>query len=278
MARKALSQTKKKQIEREEHDQLMACAVVLYQQELTKDGSQKRLGLRAVCRVVSDAHYKATKTRVDLNHNTLSNLMKGGCTKTQAAFEDRSWITHEETEEVIKFATEVAEWGFPLSHRRLKEHVDHILRARLGSKFPKNGVGLNWTYRFLEKHSKRLHVYTATSLDTQRGQAVNEEANRVYFDMVEEVQLRGDDGKPIVPECTFAMDEVGFQLSGDEGFEKVIGATGKKLQYKQQKGTRETITTLITICAAGNALNPAIIFKGKGYLVRWLQDNPAKAS
>ena len=51
------------------------------------------------------------------------------------------------------------------------------------------------------------------------------------------MQLYGDDGKPVAPECTATMDEGGFQANGNEGFERVIGATGKKLQYQQQKGT-----------------------------------------
>lgn len=74
------------------------------------------------------------------------------------------------------------------------------------------------------------------------------------------------------------MDEIGFQPNGDEGFEKVIGATGKKLQYKQQKGSCENTTALVTVGGHGGALNPAVIFKGKAHLIRWNQDNPAKAS
>ena len=80
-----------------------------------------------------------------------------------------------------------------------------------------------------------------------------------------------------VDECTFTMDEGGFQANGDEGFEHVIGAKGKKGQYQQQKGTCKKITIIATICANGTALPPAVIFKGKGYLVKWHQDNPAKA-
>ncbi|KAG5649440.1 hypothetical protein H0H81_003870 [Sphagnurus paluster] len=204
--------------------------------------------------------------------------MARGRTKAQANFQDKSWISAEESDEVVQYTVEIASWGHPLSQRRLKEHVDHILRKRLGSKFPSDSVGVNWTRHFIEKHSKRLHIYTAKPLDTARGQAVNPEANARYFDTVENVQLRGDSGKPIAPECTFAIDEIGFQPNGDEGFEKVIGAPGKKLQYKQQAGTCENTTVLVTVGAGGVALNPAIIFKGLAYLVRWKQDNPANAS
>lgn len=47
----------------------------------------------------------------------------------------------EEMEVVIDYAIECGDRGFPLSHRHLQEHVNEILQARLGDKFPKGGVG-----------------------------------------------------------------------------------------------------------------------------------------
>jgi hypothetical protein len=55
-------------------------------------------------------------------------------------------------------------------------------------------------------------MYKGWALDTQHGQAGNEAVNKQYFNLVEEVQLHGDDGEPIALECTWAMDESGFLL------------------------------------------------------------------
>jgi len=77
----------------------------------------------------------------------------------------------------------------PFSHMHLKEHVNATIHARLGEKFPKMGVGQQWTYWFLEKHSDKLHMYTVHALDTTCGQVVNEHANTKYFNMVEDLQL-----------------------------------------------------------------------------------------
>jgi len=74
------------------------------------------------------------------------------------------------------------------------------------------------------------------------------------------------------------MDEVGFQANGDEGVAKIIGAKGKKVQYQQQSGTRENITVLATVGGDGSALPPAVLYAGKGYMVKWKQENPANAS
>lgn len=52
-----------------------------------------------------------------------------------------SWLTDEESEVVINYIMECGNRGFPLSHRRLREHINEILQARLGDKFPLGGVG-----------------------------------------------------------------------------------------------------------------------------------------
>ncbi|KAF8805870.1 hypothetical protein BYT27DRAFT_7212612 [Phlegmacium glaucopus] len=169
---------------------------------------------------------------------------------------EKSWLLQEEVEEVIVYTIEL---------------------AAQGPKFPESGVGKQWTYQFVEKHSDRLHVYTTCPLDTLRGWAVNEATNVHWLDLVEDIQLQGDDGQLIAPECTWAMDEAGFQANGGEGWGKVIGAKGKKIQYQQQAGSRETMMVLLTIGANGTALPPRVIFTGKGYLVKWKQDNPVKA-
>jgi len=75
--------------------------------------------------------------------------------------------------EVIDYTIEMGEWGHPLSHLRLKEHVDENLCAQLGLKFPESGVGQQWTYYFVLKHSDQLHTYITHPLDTAHGQAVN---------------------------------------------------------------------------------------------------------
>lgn len=105
-----------------------------------------------------------------------------------------------------------------------------------------------------------------------QGQAVNLETNKEWYDIVEDIQLHGDNRKAVAPECTWAMDESGFQGNGEEGWARIIGGKGKKVQYQQQASTRENITVLVMIGANGSAL-----YAGKGYLVKWKQDNSANA-
>ncbi|KIK93752.1 hypothetical protein PAXRUDRAFT_39500, partial [Paxillus rubicundulus Ve08.2h10] len=58
----------------------------------------------------------------------------------------------------------------------------------------------------------------------------------------------------------------------------VIGAAKWKIQYQQHDGNRENITVMVTICADGDSIAPTIIYKGKGFLTNWHQDNTLDAS
>jgi len=76
--------------------------------------------------------------------------------------EEKAWLkSSEEAEKAVEYCLELGRRGFPLNHRRLKEHIEAIVQARLGDKFPSEGVGKNWTDRFAEKHLDRLGRYYA---------------------------------------------------------------------------------------------------------------------
>ncbi|KAJ7196557.1 hypothetical protein GGX14DRAFT_335731, partial [Mycena pura] len=103
--------------------------------------------------------------------------------------------------------------------------------ARLGDKFPEDGVGVNWTQRFCEKHSAQLQTFWSSSLDNKRGRAVNPFTNAAYFDLLEEV-LAGK--RDYEFDQTFA---VFFPAGGVR--QRVIGRRGKQIQHQQSDGGRE---------------------------------------
>lgn len=184
--------------------------------------------------MIEDKHNKETKGKssVKLSHATLGCYIKGGKTLWESAGE-KEWLKKEEVEQLILVLLELAEWGQPCNYNQLCQYANKILKAHLGASFPKEGVGKQWPKCFVEKHSDCLHRYKARGLDDVWSHAVNATAHKAWCDLVEEVQLWGDDGLPIAPECTFGMDEVGFQPNGSEGCQYVIGAHGKKIQYQQ---------------------------------------------
>ncbi|KIK65808.1 hypothetical protein GYMLUDRAFT_70101 [Collybiopsis luxurians FD-317 M1] len=185
----------------------------------------------------------------------------------------------------------MARRGFPLTHEILKDEVDSIIRTRLGNQFPEEGVGKQWTSRFIEKYWNELKMFWSSSLDEKRGRAVNPTTNQQWFDLLEEVlagkrdyefNINSDKNStspttPILPENIYGADESGFMPSQSTK-QRVIGSRSKKMQHQQGDGGRENTTVIVTICADGTTTRPTVIFKGHAYQVKWNQDNPTKAS
>lgn len=274
MVAKAKAETLKKREARKEMDALLDRAATAYRLELDKPDGVAQMGSRSVATHFEELYFQETngKKRIKLNHTTIIKRANGGQSQTEAS-RTREWLIPEETEIVVNLLKQSADQGFPFTHRRLKEVVDKILRARLGDAFPEDGVGKRWTHRFIEKHNDILKMAWSTPLETKRAKAVNENTNKAYFNLLKTtLETYG-----ILPHNIYGVDEVGIQPYGADR-ERVIGGTGPGPQYQQRTGNRENITVLVSICADGTALPPGVIFKGKGYQVRWKQDNPVDAS
>ncbi|KAG2045997.1 hypothetical protein BDR06DRAFT_899931 [Suillus hirtellus] len=137
----------------------MAHAVAEYQAELNKHPYEKKRGLRQVCIDIQKTHLKETGRLITLSHVTLSCLAKGDINLSKFNSLMKRWLTEGEEETVIDYIQQMATRGFPLNHKRLKEHINEICRAWLGAAFPETGVGRNWTQHFIERHSNCLHGY-----------------------------------------------------------------------------------------------------------------------
>jgi hypothetical protein len=105
---KALSATKKAQLQQEDRDHLMARAVLCYQQGQDNLGQGRKPSLQTVCRDVEKEYYQEKHQRVSLNHNTLCNLVNGGRMRSEFNAE-KSWLQKEEVNEVIAYTIEIAE-------------------------------------------------------------------------------------------------------------------------------------------------------------------------
>ncbi|KAK7461413.1 hypothetical protein VKT23_008591 [Stygiomarasmius scandens] len=149
MARYALSQTKQAQIIAEEKRALYVRALARYQHLQEQTGS-KKARLCSVCHEIMAEYRRETGNDIVLYHSTLAGLVKG-CPMKIDFNATKGWVTDVETEQLIAYVVEMAEWGHPLNLARLKEHAEEILSARLGSEFP--GVSKNWAACFVEKHS-----------------------------------------------------------------------------------------------------------------------------
>lgn len=271
MVGRALSDAKKKQKIRELEEGLRLRAREAYRGELQKPEGRRK-GARTVAKDFMKLYKLETGRDMRIDHNLLIRGAAGHHTRTQANAL-RAHLTLEEANTICDFIIECGKRGFPLSHRRLREHANEILRARLGDRFPISGVGQQWSHRFITKHSDRVKTSWATALEAKRGRAVNENTIRAWFDLVEHTETEYE----ILPENDYATDEIGTNPFAGER-ERVMGGKDKGPQYQQRDGTRENITSIVTICADGTSIPPAVLFKGQAFQATWKQNNPANAS
>jgi hypothetical protein len=275
MPGKAKADSLKSREIRNDINDLLDRAAAAYRNELEKPpgpGSMKRRGARTIATDFERIYIQETGVKVKLCYNTIIERAKGRKSRIEAA-KLREWLLPEEIQIVITHIIQSANQGFPLTHRRLKEDVDRILRGRLGKDFSEEGVGKKWTQRFIEKHSDQLKTAWSTPLESKRAQAVNPNTNAAWWELLGNTLEEHN----IEVENIYGVDEVGCQPYGADR-ERVIGGKRAGPHYQQRTGNRENITVLVTICADGSSLPPAVIFKGKGFYVKWKQNNPADAS
>ncbi|KAF5379261.1 hypothetical protein D9757_010705 [Collybiopsis confluens] len=198
MVRHAESDNNKSQRASEAKIALQKRAVEAYQEELAwrNLGLPNLVGAKAICNRFTNLHRAETGQIIKLNYATIINHAKGKPTRAESNAA-RTWLTAGKIEAVIAYIIEVANQGFPLSHRRLKEHVDEILRGRLGDDFPVSGVGKKWTQHFVRKYSDYIYTTWSSPLDEKRGRAVNPHTNEAYFNLLRKTILKHDISKKI---------------------------------------------------------------------------------
>jgi hypothetical protein len=272
MVGRAKSQSRRNIEDAKLKDELLMEAVNRYRNQgshLADGARPKRKSMKTIALEVSREHPTASWRHLVPSQSTISRRLQGK-PSLQFSREQRAHLTKAECDIVIAYVIELSNRCIPPSHRRLKEHIDEIIRA-WDSFFP--GVGKNYTQRFVDRHSDQLSTYWSRGLDGQRTNAVNPTTNKLYFKLLGNTIT----WRNIEDENTYGMDETGIQGGSGES-ERVIGQVGKSIQGQKRGGGRENNTVMVTICGNGTALPPTVVFKGKHYLVRWKQDNPLNAS
>ncbi|KIK10641.1 hypothetical protein PISMIDRAFT_40516, partial [Pisolithus microcarpus 441] len=150
-----------------------------------KKPDTERTSMRAICSKVEE-EWRQKKKYVRVSRDTVRRRLQGGRSSHQFNMETNAWLMEGEEENLVAFCLDYAARGFPLNHNSLRLHVNTILRTRLGENFPESGVGLNWTDHFVEWHSAQLGRYWSSSLDSNRGRAVNENTHQEWFKLLGE--------------------------------------------------------------------------------------------
>jgi hypothetical protein len=249
----ALSDRQKKKINQDRIKERVGKAVEAYRQEP---------GTRCSLRTIAEYHgiNKDTLARAVYNKQSIDTVNQ-----------KKQKLLKPEEDILVDFILKSADRGFPFTHRAVESYANAILMKRIGNNYIP--VRKKWIYAFLDRNRDKLQTHWSKPLDMQRAQALNPEAVKHWFDLVEELVVKTE----IRRENIYGMDESGFP-AGEQGKERVIGARGTKTQHKQGGADRENMTAIITICADGTSLRPTIVMKGRGFKEAWFRDNVLECS
>lgn len=149
-----------------------------------------------------------------------------------------------------------ASHGFPLTKPQILAHALDIYNRRHPDA-PKNALGETWWINFRERNNYRL---TPDIIDRGRATCVKKGPIEDYFSLL--TATLEEHGLKEKPRQIYNCDETGFQL--DSARRQVTVPRGAKHADRQAQGTRDHITVLACVNAAGEDVPPFIIFKG-GY-------------
>ena len=171
----------------------------------------------------------------------------------------RPLLTPADEYSLVEYLLYSASHGFPLTKPQVLAHALAIYNLR-HQDAPKTVLGQTWWINFRERHHHRLTARTPDIIDRGRASCAKRGAIEEYFRLL--TTTLEEHGLREKPRQIYNCDETGFQL--DSARRQVIVPRGTKHAYRQAQGTRDHITVLACLNAAGEDIPPFVIYKG-GY-------------
>ena len=140
--------------------------------------------------------------------------------------------------------------------------ADKILGVRGGQP-----VGKNWAERLVTR-SDELKMAFNRAKDRQRILQEDPEIIGAWFKLVEDTKAKYG----IHNDDIHNFDETGFQMGVASSSKVVTGSERRARPELVQPGDREWVTVIESICAAGYATPPFIIYKGRVHISAWYEE------
>ena len=140
--------------------------------------------------------------------------------------------------------------------------ADKLLAARGGEL-----VGKKWVDRFITRSDKLKMAFNRVK-DRQRILQEDPEIIGAWFKLVEETKVKYG----VSDDDIHNFDETGFQMGVIGSMKVVTGAERRARPELIQPGDREWVTVIQSICAAGYAIPPFIIYKGRVHISAWYEE------
>ena len=164
-------------------------------------------------------------------------------------------------DEIVDKVIQGSKAGFPLTKRQFLLKVGHLAKKRnLQTQFKDNMPSEEY-WRCLKRRRPDLTIRSPETCAANRMRGMNPVVVNDYFNSLEEFMARHE--LHLKPECVWNADETGVQFSPAAA--KIIAQRGEKQLLARSANSRDSVTTLVCINAAGRANPPLFVVKGKTF-------------
>jgi hypothetical protein len=169
-------------------------------------------------------------------------------------------VTEEQT--IVQHILELDARGFAPRLPEVADIANRLLAVRGGTP-----VGKNWAERFVQR-TEELKMAFNRAKDCQRALQEDPEVISAWFKLVQETK----DKYGVLDDDIYNFDETGFQMGVIGSMKVVTGSERRTRPNLIQPGDREWVTVIQSICAAGYAIPPFIIYKGRVHISAWYEE------
>lgn len=193
--------------------------------------------------------------------STLQNRLYGHESHQQAA-ESQQRLSPVQEGHLTNWILVQEALGLPPTHAQIKEFAQRILAIK-GDYEP---LGKHWMQAFL-KRNPVIRTKKHRSIDSCRVNGATTEVIKPWFQHLHLPEIQA-----IKPENRYNMDESGIiEGLGENGL--VVGSSERRSIQKKQPGSKAWTSFIECISAAGFALTPLVIFKGKTVQQQWFPED-----
>jgi hypothetical protein len=171
-------------------------------------------------------------------------------------------LTTTEEQTIVQYILDLDLRGFAPPLCEVADMADKLLAVRGGKP-----VGKHWAERFVTR-SAELKMAFNRAKDRQRILQEDPEIIGAWFKLVADTKAKYG----VHDDDVHNFDETGFQMGVIGSMKVVTGSEGRTRPEPVQPGDREWVTVIQSICAAGFATPPFIIYKGRVHISAWYEE------
>jgi DDE superfamily endonuclease/Tc5 transposase DNA-binding domain len=224
--------------------------------------SEREIAINAALNDLFECKYPSVRSAAaayGLPHVTLTRRYHGGLC-TADAIENQQLLSSVQEDRLVQWILSLERLGHAPTHTQTREMALRISKESGGPDF----IGHNWTKRFITRHPA-IFTKIGKSMDSLRLKGTEKERLLAWF------REYDDAIKDVNPLDIWNMDETGLYI-GTAGNGRVLGSSNTKRTYIKAPGrSREWVTIIKAVSAAGFYLKPLVIFKGKSLQSSWFE-------